>query len=826
MNKYSKIYYYLGSHLIVADEEINIRETQVLDNLVPEISEEMRQQQGLIFSDDENKIKIELLIKEAKNLTKEEKQTLIKIMLSVAYADAYYDKKEEDLIDKVCKAIKVDNDWFESEKKIAKFNGEFKLSYKSWNPKLNDKVAKFFKAIEQKTSASEEVDLGSDDLFVQSTINSEIKKIASIAVVDLSIANEKMHFYNDCFENCKTKIDNNIDTIIKKQRKDGSTDKLLEIVNDFKDEVVAKMQTELNNNIEILDKKKRTINYFTIAFMGRTKAGKSTFHKVLTKEKNDDIGVGKQRTTRYNRSWENKNLRIVDTPGIGAAGDGGRDDEEIAKSIIDQSDIVCYVVTNDSIQQTEFDFLKGLKEKNKPLFIILNIKSNISRGPHLKRFLEDPLAWKTSTGKDDIQGHKNRIKEVMGENYDFNYVKIIPLQLLAAKLCQENDLTINGEPASQEQRDLLFTGSNFKEYTKEVNETILNGGFIKKTLNVIDGCNTQIFLVNRDLANSKKSLEDQYKSVKSHKEELITYINDKFKKITKQINVSISKEFINLEMDAKKFADNHCEDESEELKKQWEEVVSQRIDQLNKNITSNVEVMIDDIKSRVEEAFQDINFHFKQYKISEDMKGEKQSDVRFGFTIASVVGGILTPIILSNFWNPLGWGAFGISIATIAVSVVTKFLGNLFKSKEEKRREAKEKLEKDLLQGLKNYKEQYIKSSVGSLDVNISKMIKELSANFDLLIDSTQSIITEINILFKNSDEVQNLFNKVIIYRLLQQTNILDQVSDIDDNILKKINVDRDFNKKTFSLKCDMTLPDNFETLGTTLIQQTIKVDN
>ena len=41
----------------------------------------------------------------------------------------------------------------------------------------------------------------------------------------------------------------------------------------------------------------------------------------------------------------------------------GRKDEEIAKSIIDESDVICYVVTDDSIQNTELEWMRLLKEK-------------------------------------------------------------------------------------------------------------------------------------------------------------------------------------------------------------------------------------------------------------------------------------------------------------------------------------------------------------------------------------------------------------------------------------------------------------------------------
>ena len=41
--------------------------------------------------------------------------------------------------------------------------------------------------------------------------------------------------------------------------------------------------------------------------------------------------------------------------GIGAP--GGKTDEEIAESIVDESDVIWFLVKNDSIQESEFEFL-------------------------------------------------------------------------------------------------------------------------------------------------------------------------------------------------------------------------------------------------------------------------------------------------------------------------------------------------------------------------------------------------------------------------------------------------------------------------------------
>ena len=157
-----------------------------------------------------------------------------------------------------------------------------------------------------------------------------------------------------------------------------------------KEQLDTQILKELEQVKESHQAKQRALNYFTIAFMGRTKAGKSTLHSIITQDGWSSIGVGKQRTTRFNRIYEWKNIRIIDTPGICPGEEEGKKDTEIAKSIVDEADVICYVVTSDSIQETELGFLKELKGKAKPLIILLNLHRNLRDSRHLQHFLKNP----------------------------------------------------------------------------------------------------------------------------------------------------------------------------------------------------------------------------------------------------------------------------------------------------------------------------------------------------------------------------------------------------------------------------------------------------
>lgn len=462
--------YLLASHLIVADGEINQKELDVLSNISDEpISEDIRRmyQEILSSSDEENRQSLDWCIDEFRQLSSDEISILFEILFKIAYADGYYDDREKNLIEYIAKrkcvkreqVVKIENDVVSNLEPLR-----YELP---WTDNLKSIVGRLISAL--RGEDAEETELISGGKFIE-----RVRKIAIWAEEDIRFAESEMRDYNQGLRDGIDKMEHIISKVKKCPVNTEETKGLVDNILHLNQDVMSNIVNSLNENLIMLNKKKRTIPYFTIAFMGRTKAGKSTFHKVVTHEQEDDIGVGKQRTTRHNRSWYWENLRIIDTPGIGAAGEGGRTDEEVAKSIIDEADLICYIVTNDSVQETEFNFLDGLKERNKPLFIILNVKNNLDNTARLNLFLKDPLKWKNDKGPKCIDGHIQRIIECIGSKYDFNNIEIIPLQLLAAKLYYSNNTL------SREQKCKLLIGSEIKTFISAIKKCVYDTGNIKK----------------------------------------------------------------------------------------------------------------------------------------------------------------------------------------------------------------------------------------------------------------------------------------------------------------------------------------------------------
>lgn len=170
------------------------------------------------------------------------------------------------------------------------------------------------------------------------------------------IAKEEYKTVQGHFEQC----DNIIDELSKKLQgviehssqtlsedkmvEDGLTNMLQDLKRDY-----GKLLSKRNAN---LAKQKRSLDCFNVMLFGRTMAGKSTIREAITRGDGHTIGKGAQRTTRDVKEYKWNNLRIIDTPGFGAY--NGQEDTQIAHEILEQSDVVLFMLNSDSIQESTF----------------------------------------------------------------------------------------------------------------------------------------------------------------------------------------------------------------------------------------------------------------------------------------------------------------------------------------------------------------------------------------------------------------------------------------------------------------------------------------
>lgn len=442
-------------------------------------------------------------------------------------------------------------------------------------------------------------------------------------------------------------------------------------------EIERLIRQELHEFQELQIKKRRAMNFYTIAFMGRSKAGKSTLHAVVTGGGWEQIGVGRQNTTRLNRVYEWHNIRIVDTPGI--ATPGGEDLEKVAESIIDEADLICFVVTNNNQQASEFEFLKRLRDKGKPLLVLLNVKEDLNHPVRLKRFLAQPdLPF--SDDKDRLGGHIDRIRRDAAEHYGTSRFPIIPVHLLAAQISQQHP--------DHEHAEALMKASRLQDFLDTVRLSLLNEGLLRRSQNLLGSTVADIERPRQALSSRAEFYLEFAERIRSRATDSAARLKRAEDDQARKLEHDLRAVFAALQREVPDFAESHWEDSESVLNDAWTKHL-QRYG-MEKTIQSiqalAVEAFSTDLQDLLVEVNQEISLH-RKFSFAADKLDEQDSSVwlqktlQWGSGLASLGLGVLA---LANIWNPGGWVMAGVALIGI--------LASLFESKASKRRKAVAKI--------------------------------------------------------------------------------------------------------------------------------------
>jgi GTPase SAR1 family protein len=453
---------------------------------------------------------------------------------------------------------------------------------------------------------------------------------------------------------------------------------------------------ELQELQELQTKKRRAMNFYTIAFMGRSKAGKSTLHAVVTGGGWNQIGVGRQNTTRLNRVYEWHNIRIIDTPGI--ATPGGEGLEKVAESIIDEADLICFVVTNNNQQASEFEFLKQLRNKGKPLLMLLNVKEDLSHPVRLKRFLEKP-EQAFSDNKDRLGGHIDRIRRDAAEHYGTSNFPIIPVQLLAAQIAQQQP--------EHEHAETLMKASRLQHFLDSVRLSLLDEGLLRRSQNLLGSTVADIEHLFHDL----KARSDFYLNFSTQIRDRAAESTQRLRKAqedhTRQLEQDLRAVFAALQREVPDFAEDHWDDSETQLNNAWTEEI--RRFGMEKKIQNAQEKAVvafsSDITDLLDEVGRELILNrrliFNTDTLSEqDSSAWAQQASKWGGGILGIVGAVL---VLNS--NPVGWVVTGISI-------VLGILSAIFESKASKRRKAVAKISSSLESQIEKQEKQIVETAL------------------------------------------------------------------------------------------------------------------
>lgn len=819
------------AYISIADECIYdkslvfINEYMIQNN----ISEESKNEMHKILGDTEDKISLDLVLQNMSNYDKEKINEILYIGLKIILFDGYLSKKEEDIIHEFLSKNNITEEEYNDiknnvEKDIKKEENDL-VKENKLGPvdNIRKTVLSFLKNIPIKDIRYQLEKRYNSFLLKGPEYSEAINKTSKIAKVDLEEAKKILTSSKSSLLKLDEKLENTLENLLKKMSKESESENdndKEELLDDENKKEFENNLKELKNDIsniihvnikeleEALEKKERALKYYTISFIGKTKAGKSTLHSIITGTGNEFIGVGKQRTTRFNRIYEWKNIRIIDTPGIGAP--GGKSDEEIAKSVIDESDLICYVLKNDSIQETEFNFLKLIKDRNKPIVILLNVKENIENEARLKIFLKEPEKWYKRKDEKSLQGHINRIREYAKKHYSNEYFEIFPVQMLAAKMSNEEKYS--------DKKNILYKSSHIQDFLDNIRVQIIDEGIIKRSQTMIDGSVYIINYIYNILTNNNKKLNAINNSFKKNKDNLMKKIEKSYRENKNTLEKYLKAKFKDLKDNkALEFANKNYDAKSQYVSSRWEQYLNDI--KFNEEIKAEFETCIlryrEELEASLKELMEDIELFSKigmadiNFNLSDTFNTKRLMGI-IG-TVISGAGGIV--LLLLGATNPVGW--------VLAVGgLVIGFLSSLFKSKEQKIKEATDKLYYSIKNSIEENEESNIKNILSNFTDNHKNIKKRIEKSIDILCNYLENISKDLSHINKELKKELDYLNSIYAYRILNYSNG-DNIIEIDKKEINNIKVNRDYGKSIF-IKSKYNINKNLEKKITKIIQEEV----
>ena len=569
----------LLTHVICADQQIHSQESRALRDLANQasVNEATLQEVEKIFGQDEAKLSLE---EAAQQVSIGQRSEAFRQVLAIAYIDGYFSPLEREVVNHIAQLWGIQESEIEQILEVAQ-------GFRQWQNRTDEADdglstgARLLKGAESLLSRSlvtkvselapesigQRIErLQREILLSGPEYDEAIQHCAKIAREDFWYADQSLRMTFTALKDLGNGIQQVIQNIQQKTTGDGDHQTAKEVAKQLEQtqqNLSAEILHDLEQVREALQAKQRALNHFSIAFMGRTKAGKSTLHAIITGEGWEAIGIGKQRTTRYNRVYEWKNIRIIDTPGIGAP--GGKTDEEIARSVIEEADVICYVVTDDSIQESEFAFLKVLKEKTKPLIVLLNIRYNLRDSLGLEDFLSDPDRWFSLEGRSGIGGHLNRINRYADQHYPNDYLEVIPAMLLAAQLSQE--------PEYQEQARKLFKASRIQDFLDSIRASLVDYGTIRRSQTLLGSTVGSIDRPQKWVTHQAGEYSDLAKRLDEKRQELKDQAQKAKEDGWSQLQLKINEVFQDALNQVTPFAERHWDSDEGRMKYGWKEVL-------------------------------------------------------------------------------------------------------------------------------------------------------------------------------------------------------------------------------------------------------------
>jgi tRNA U34 5-carboxymethylaminomethyl modifying GTPase MnmE/TrmE len=507
--------------------------------------------------------------------------------------------------------------------------------------------------------------------------------------------------------------------------------------------------------VNSLDKKREHLKDFTVALFGRTKAGKSTLRETLTRGNGSTIGKGSQRTTRDVKEYSWQGLRLLDTPGIEAY--KGDDDTQKANDIIDQSDIVLFLTSDDSVQPGEFQAMAQLQQINKYFAVILNVKHDIANNlEDLEMFLDIP---EMVFDEDRLSQHKHHIQSHIQEYLHLDNVDIVPIHAQSGFLSTQAEY--------QEYSNQLWELSKIEELYSLIAYQIYNNGQNLRLSTFADSLEYFINSINQELAAAKSQLSVQLNFLEQKQREIEKIFAEIEKEGDRKLKDKCDSLYDLIENQIGNFVDNYSDIDINGRQREWKRIVNEK--NIEETMISCIEAIFSNLRVKLQEFEQEYEYDLKNIQIDMAMnfsnitKDDIGKWIKWGSVAVGAVGA--AAFVAANWWNPGGW-VVGAGLATTLASMGGSFAGDWKKVDDDKNYKKDIAKEKDSLKKqVKQKREITIKAYQDSFFKNIieyeNKVVSQMKIYIQGLSEIIQKLDDSCHEIAKINKQMQEDFDKL-----------------------------------------------------------------
>jgi Skp family chaperone for outer membrane proteins len=435
-------------------------------------------------------------------------------------------------------------------------------------------------------------------------------------------------------------------------------------------------------------------------------------------------------------------------------------------------------VTNDSIQGTEFKFLQLLKDKAKPLIVLLNVKNNLRDSQRLEYFLKDPDKLFAMEGKSGLGGHIERIHCYAKKHYANDYFDVVPALLLAAQMSRE--------PEHKERKDKLFKASRMQAFLDSIRVSLVEHGVIRRSQTLLGSTVGAIDRPYKWVTEQAQTYEQLTDTLKNKRETIQKSIKGASQDNRESLQQEIEAIFQDALNKIPSFAEDHWNSNEISMKLGWEQKLKSIHfeERLNNAYQEASQKFNKDVQGALEEIGNELQLMAKlggfSFRLSEqDSSAFVQNLLRFGGQILSIIGLFIPPI----------------RVLSVIAGGIFNGLAGLFKSKEQKRREAVQNISVSLIEQLNHHKHTTLQQAVSNFNKYCSDVSTNINTYFEELIAGLNAISVQLEAAKSKFSGTANYLNRAYAKRIIDWC--LEQHEPLTDEGINRTvaKVERDFGR-------------------------------